>query len=193
MVDLENIDVIFPDTSNLIDENQSTNLPAVTDQQRAELNKEANDLIGQMLVETDSNKTQEIVSLFNLNQKKKTMARMNKLNDLYDLITDQAISRFTRKPDEIDNGTLLQAMKIIQDNVERSQKQIVNQQDTPLIQINQQTNELTVGDKTEFSKESRDKIKGAVAKILAGIGTEIENTNNTVTIIDHEEDKENDE
>ena len=62
-----------------------------------------------------------------------------------------------------------------------------------LIQINQQTNELTVGDKTEFSKESRDKIKGAVAKILAGIGTEIENTNNTVTIIEHEEDKENDE
>ena len=71
-----------------------------------DLNKEAQEIIERIVAEKDTKKAQELTQLFNDNQNKKTMIRVNKLSDLLDTITDQALVRFTARPDEISNKEL---------------------------------------------------------------------------------------
>lgn len=137
----------------------------------ADLSKEALEIINGIISEKDTAKANQLIELFNNNQNKKTIVRVNKLNDLLDKITDQTIERFEKKPDEISNQEILQALKIIQELAEKNQKQLTEKSaaDRPLIQINQQNNELNLGGTDGLSKESRDRVKQAVAAILAGI------------------------
>lgn len=136
------------------------------------LKRESIEIINQVIAEQDIEKTKDLTYLFNINQNKKTMARVNKLNDLLDVITDQAIVRFTEKPDNISNQELIQSLKVVQDMVERGQKQVTGVTEQPLIQINQQTNELNVGTPDSFTKDSREKVKNAVMSILSGLGVD---------------------
>lgn len=137
----------------------------------ADLSKEALEIINGIISEKDTAKANQLIELFNSNQNKKTIVRVNKLNDLLDKITDQTIERFEKRPDEISNQEILQALKIIQELAEKNQKQLTekNTAERPLIQINQQNNELNLGGTDGLSKESRDRVKQAVAAILAGI------------------------
>ena len=151
-----------------------------------DLNRESLEIINQVIAEQDIAKTKDLTELFNQNQKKKTMVRVNKLNDLLDKITDQAIERFSRKPDEISNQELLQGLKVVQDSLERGQNQLNNTLNTPLIQVNQQTNEINVGSVDILTKDSRDKVKNVVANILAGIANKNSQQSPQDEIIDAE-------
>ena len=136
------------------------------------LNKEALQIIDKVIIEQDPAKTKDLTYLFNANQNKKAMIRVNKLGELLDTMADQALTRFTKKPDEISNQELLQGMKVVQDIIDKGQKQISGVSEVPLIQINQQNNELNISDgQTALSKESRDKVKNAVMSLLAKIET----------------------
>lgn len=136
------------------------------------LDKEALQIIDKVIIEQDPAKTKDLTYLFNANQNKKAMIRVNKLGELLDTMADQALTRFTKKPDEISNQELLQGMKVVQDIIDKGQKQISGVSEVPLIQINQQNNELNIGDgQTALSKESRDKVKNAVMSLLANIET----------------------
>ena len=131
------------------------------------LNEESMALIEQIIAETDEQKTRDLTYLFNTNQNKKTMVRVNKLSNLLDAITDQALSRFTNKPDEISNKELFDGLKIVQDLIERGQKQVSGIGETPLIQVNQQTNEVNIGNSTSsLSRDSRERVKTAVLGLL---------------------------
>lgn len=134
------------------------------------LNEESKALLNQIIAETDEQKVRDLTHLFNANQNKKTMARVNKLSDLLDTITDQALERFTARPDEISNKELFDGLKVVQDLIERGQKQVVGAGETPLIQINQQNNEVNVGSSTgSLNRDSRERVKAAVLGILDSI------------------------
>ncbi len=134
------------------------------------LNDESKAIIEQIIAETDEQKVRDLTHMFNANQNKKTMARVNKLSDLLDTITDQALERFTARPDEISNKELFDGLKVVQDLIERGQKQVSGAGETPLIQINQQNNEVNVGSTTSnLNRESRERVKAAVLDILNGI------------------------
>jgi hypothetical protein len=134
------------------------------------LNDESKALLDQLIAETDEQKTRDLTYLFNANQNKKTMVRVNKLSDLLDTITDQALTRFTARPDEISNKELFDGLKIVQDLIERGQKQVSGVGETPLIQINQQNNEVNVGSTTStLNRDSRERVKSAVLGILNSI------------------------
>jgi hypothetical protein len=136
------------------------------------LNEESRALIDQIIAETDEQKARDLTHLFNANQNKKTMVRVNKLSDLLDTITDQALTRFTARPDEISNKELFDGLKIVQDLIERGQKQVSGAGETPLIQINQQTNEVNVGNTTNtLNRDSRERVKAAVLGLLDSITT----------------------
>jgi hypothetical protein len=147
---------------------QGANLPAVSTQN---LNEESKALLDQIIAETDEQKTRDLTQLFNVNQNKKTMVRVNKLSDLLDTITDQALTRFTARPDEISNKELFDGLKIVQDLIERGQKQVSGAGETPLIQINQQTNEVNLGTtaSSNLNRDSRERVKAAVLGILNSI------------------------
>lgn len=155
---------------------ESTDLSVLTDPEkvakaREELNKESLALIAQIVEETSIEKTKDLTHLFNVNQNKKTMIRLNKLSDLMDVITDQAVNRFSTRPDEISNQDLMSSLKTVQDLIERGTKQTSGVQDTPLIQINQQNNEVNVNSESgqNLGRDSRERVKNAVNTLLAGL------------------------
>jgi hypothetical protein len=146
------------------------------------LSEESQVIIEQIIAETDEQKARDLTQLFNTNQNKKTMVRVNKLNDLLDTITDQALTRFTSKPDEISNKELFDGLKIVQDLIERGQKQVVGTGETPLIQVNQQTNEVNIGgSSSNLSRDSRERVKNAVLGLLSSLpavaATAVDSTN----------------
>jgi hypothetical protein len=149
-------------------ENTETGLTEVA----PSLNEESLALISQIIAETDEQKTRDLTHLFNANQNKKTMVRVNKLSDLLDTITDQALARFTSRPDEISNKELFDGLKVVQDLIERGQKQVSGAGETPLIQVNQQTNEVNIGGSpSSLNRESRERVKSAVLSLLDNIIT----------------------
>lgn len=134
------------------------------------LNVESAELIEKIIAESDDQKAKELTQLFNANQNKKTMVRVNKLSDLLDTITDQALTRFTQRPDEISNKELFDGLKIVQDLIERGQKQVSGAGETPLIQFNQQNNEVKIdGASSNLSRDSRERVKSAVLSLLSGL------------------------
>lgn len=131
------------------------------------LNDESLALIEKIIAESDEQKTRDLTYLFNANQNKKTMVRVNKLSDLLDTITDQALTRFTSRPDEISNKELFDGLKIVQDLIERGQKQVSGVNETPLITVNQQNNEVNIGGAgSSLSRDSRERVKSAVLGLL---------------------------
>jgi len=134
------------------------------------LNAESKALIEQIIAETDEQRARDLTQLFNANQNKKTMIRVNKLSELLDTITDQALARFTTRPDEISNKELFDGLKVVQDLIERGQKQVSGAGETPLIQVNQQTNEVNIGGApSNLNRDSRERVKSAVLSLLNGI------------------------
>lgn len=176
------------DDTNIEELHSETSLTVPTGQ--IKLNEESTALIEQIIAETDESKARDLTQLFNANQNKKTMIRVNKLSDLLDVITEQALNRFTARPDEISNKELFDGLKIVQDLIERGQKQVSNTGETPLIQINQQTNEVNLGGAgNNLNRDSRERVKSAVMNLLSSItAANTTTTNYEVTPIETEEE-----
>lgn len=149
------------------------------------LNEESMMLIEKIISETDEQKARDLTQLFNINQNKKTMVRVNKLSDLLDTITDQALVRFTARPDEISNKELFDGLKVVQDLIERGQKQVSGANEVPLIQVNQQTNEVNIGNTpSSLNRDSRERVKSAVMSFLDSITKPIPTEDSDVIVVD---------
>ncbi len=171
------------ETLDLVESGDSSLLPDTVDV--SVLKEEANKLINEVIVEHDVDKVRDLAMLFNVNQTKKTMVRQNKLNDLLDTLVNTAANRASSHPDEMDNQQLYQSLKVVQDLVERSTKQIAGANDNvPLIQINQQNSEVTIntGESSQKSlnREQRNRVKNVVEALL-GVSTEGEVINGEAT------------
>lgn len=148
----------------------SSSTTALTTLNTSDLNKESLDLINQIIAESDIEKTKDLTHLFNINQNKKTMIRIDKLSGLQDNLVNQFAKRIAERPDEISNKELMDGIKIVQDIIERGQKQVEGVNQTPLIQFNQQNNSVNIGDSgPQLNKESRDRVKNAVLSLLNNI------------------------
>lgn len=182
-----------------------TSLTAVAENEsisiQVRLNEEAQKLVNQLASERDFKKTQEITQKFNDIQYKKNLARVLQLSEVQDKFTEQIYQRILTRPDEISNKEMLDGMKVIQDLMERSQKQTPDINDVNLIQINNP--EITeVGISTasnNLSRDSRERVKNAVQGLLSSLivpTTSIEasvETNCRDTENINERDKENGE
>ena len=162
------------ETLDLVESGDSSLLPDTVDV--SVLKEEANKLINEVIVEHDVDKVRDLAMLFNVNQTKKTMVRQNKLNDLLDTLVNTAANRASSHPDEMDNQQLYQSLKVVQDLVERSTKQIAGANDNvPLIQINQQNSEVTIntgdGSQKSLNREQRNRVKNVVEALL-GVSAE---------------------
>ena len=132
------------------------------------LNAEAQKLIGELTSEKDRQKLQAIEQQFNEIQRKKQLARVSKLSEVQDMLTDQFYQRISQRPDEISNKEMLDGMKVIQDLMEKNQKHADTVEEIPqLIQINQ--TEVNVGN--NLNRDSRERVKNAVLGLLHSINT----------------------
>ena len=158
------------------DESTQPSSTALTIVNAEDLNQESLTLINQIIAESDIEKTKDLTHLFNINQNKKTMIRIDKLSGLQDHLVDQFARRIAERPDEISNKELMDGIRIVQDIIERGQKQVEGVNQTPLIQFNQQNNSVNLGDSsTQLSKESRDRVKNAVLSLLNGLNKPLPN------------------
>ena len=158
-------------------EKTTTELVAVD---TSDLNAESLNILNQIIAAEDINKTKDLTYLFNINQNKKTMVRIDSLSNLQDKLVGLLSNRVTERPDEMSNQEVMQALKVVQDIIERGTKQITGQNEQPLIQINQQTNSVNVGDEAAgLNRDSRDKVKRAIMSILDNV----KGTTNTDTEI----------
>ena len=131
------------------------------------LSLEAQRLIGELTSEKDTKKMLAIEQQFNEIQRKKQLARVSKLSDVQDMLTDQFYKRISQRPDEISNKEMLDGMKVVQDLMEKSQRQAEAPSEIPqLIQINQ--TEVNVGN-NNLSRDSRERVKNAVIGLLDSI------------------------
>lgn len=114
--------------------------------------------------ESDIEKSQDLIELFNWNLSKKQIGRVAKLDALFDDITDQIILRFKSKPDQFSNDDLLNYMKTVQGAIDNNSKNIGELPEAPkIIQNNTQIN-VTLSD--TFNRESRARILAAVQATL---------------------------
>lgn len=148
---------------------EKTNTALVT-VDTSDLNAESLNILNQIIAAEDIDKTKDLTYLFNINQNKKTMVRIDSLSNLQDKLVGLLSNRVTERPDEMSNQEVMQALKVVQDIIERGTKQITGQNEQPLIQINQQTNSVNVGDEAAgLNRDSRDKVKRAIMSILDNV------------------------
>lgn len=124
-----------------------------------------------LLNSNDQDEIDKIISIFNLNLKKRELIRTNMLSQLQDGIAQQMEKRVLANSDCFSNKDLLEYFRIVQQVLDKQ-----NQDGTPTIQIQQ--NNITL-ESNELNKESRDRIKEVVQKIL-------NSKNNDEDIIDAE-------
>lgn len=152
------------------------------------LNAESLAILNEIIAVENSNvdKTKDLTYLFNANQNKKTMVRLDSLSNLQDRLVGLLSKRVTDRPDEMSNQEVMQALKIVQDIMDRSTKNIMGTDaQAPLIQINQQDNTVNMGSGiNSASRESKNRVKNAVMSLLSSIN---EATQPATGVIDNTE------
>ena len=131
----------------------------------APIDAKIDSLVTDILDEQDPNKTKDLVDLFNWNISKKNVARIQKLNNLYDSITDQMTERVTKRADQFSNSDLLDYVKTIQSAIDINTKNLSQVQEPPLIVQNNNT-QINVNVVDALSKDSKERILRAVQETL---------------------------
>lgn len=147
------------------------------------LDSSTSKLAQNIIDEQDIGKVKDLTHLFNLNQAKKNVLRVLKLNQLLDKVSDQMIERFDQRPGEFSNNDLLNYMQVAQSAIDRANKSLNQVDETPAIQINQQ-NIYNGEQKPLFDRESRERIADAVNAILKKINMSKEEPVDIVEIIE---------
>lgn len=128
------------------------------------------DIAQQILDETDVDKVKDLTALFNLNTQKRNVARVLKMTDLLDKVTDQMLTRFERTPDNFSNEDLIKFMQVTENSIEKANKSISQVDETPAIQL-QQNNQVNINIGNSLNRESRQRVTDTVQAILSKLGT----------------------
>lgn len=129
------------------------------------LDTKTKELAQEIINEQELEKVQNLTHLFNLNQAKKNVLRVMKLNSLLDKVSDQMIERFEKKPGEFSNNDLLNYMQVTQNAIDRAQKQLNIVDEAPAISLNQ-VNINIENNEGGLDRDSRAKITEAVNQLL---------------------------
>lgn len=137
------------------------------------------------------NELDSLYDVFKINDTKKNIFRINKLNHLLDKVTDEAMARFENRPGEMSNKEVIDYMNAIQNQIERSKNTVDSIKEINAVQVNNTVNVNINNEVSTLSRESREKIIDAIKNILTSTSND--------TIIDvksedvQEEDKKNSE
>lgn len=141
-----------------------------------------NDLARKLISEENLDVIKDITKKFSINQTKKNVLRIIKLNNLLDKVNDQAIERFEKKPGDINTTDLIKYMQVVQDSIDKSQKYIENIDTSPMIQLNRQENTVNINVGSELDRESKEKVIEAINALLVQAKTTDKTTEESNTI-----------
>lgn len=152
------------------------------------LDAKSTQLAQQIMEETDIDKVKDLTNLFNLDMQKRNVARVLKMTDLLDQVTDQVLTRFERTPDNFSNEDLIKFMQVTENSIEKANKTLSQVDQTPAIQY-QQNNQVNINIGDSLNRESRQRVTDTVQALLkkfsdgeidiTSLPTEDEGDNNT--------------
>ena len=134
-----------------------------------------------ILDENDLDKVKDLTHLFNLNQAKKNVVRIMKLNGLMDTVADKIIERFEKYPDNFSNAELLSYLQVTQNTIEKASKSLELIDETPTIQFNNNT-QVNVSIIDSLDRESKARVADVIRSILNSKNVNIEDNKNEVVI-----------
>lgn len=168
------------------DKEANENLPSTINTQ--ELDKSNECIARELIKETDSAKSKQLIDLFNVNIAKKNMIRTLKLSKLLDIIDDEALRRILERPDTITTKELMEYMTLVQGAIDKSQGAVsIVENTSPTIKWNQQNN-TTININTDkevggLNRESRTKVLNFIQGILKAAKTQSD-TDNVIDVTD---------
>lgn len=133
------------------------------------------ELANQVVAESDPAKSKQLVELFNWYISKKNTARVVKLNELYDDVTDQMVLRFKTRADQFSNSDVLDYMKAVQGAIDTSTKNLTQVEEPPKI-LQQNNTQINVNIGDTFDREAKQRILEAVQQTLKQAQTIVQET-----------------
>lgn len=113
----------------------------------------------------DPNDLKDLTQLFNFNQAKKNLLRLQKLSVLNDDVVSKIERRLLERPDNFSNKDLLDYLQVINNVLDKQSKSQDDVLDKPMITY-QQNNQVNVNIANDLTRESRDKITDLISEIL---------------------------
>ena len=144
-------------------DNNQTSLSTLSGSSLDEVSKS---LVDQIVDEQDPDKLKNLVSLFNVNQSKKNLVRVEMFSRLMDKISIQMMERFEKKPGEFSNKDLLDYLSAVRSAIDKNDINIDNIS-TPIIQNNTQVN-ISVD---TLDRNSKERVADAVKSILSKLSS----------------------
>lgn len=154
---------MFEDDDKFIIEYEG-NVPDNINPPNAEaLKEESKDLVSQIIAEKDPDKLKDLSALFDMNQRKKNIARMDKLANLLEMVDDEVLTRWATEPDSFDNDQILSYMSATQSQINNIKSSM---EKAPLVQINSQ--KIEINNTSGLDQDSRKRVQEVVMAILNG-------------------------
>ena len=138
--------------------------------------------------EDDVDTVKELTHLFNLNQAKKNVLRVMKLNGLLDTVSDKIIERFEKYPDNFSSADLLNYLQVTQNAIDKANKNLSLVEETPVIQVNH-NNQLNFNIIDSYDRDSRERVMEFVKSVLAQSNTPVEDTVELIQVEECEVDE----
>ena len=128
------------------------------------LEQSTRDIQDKIINESDPDELKKLINQFNLNLAKKNILRIDKLDELKDLITAQMGERIKTRPGEFSNRDLIDYLSSLENSIEKANKTIKGVDEMPAIQFNQVN--VTNNGVDSLSKESKENIIKAVQALM---------------------------
>lgn len=144
-------------------DNNQTSLSTLSGSSLDEVSKS---LVDQIVDEQDPDKLKNLVSLFNVNQSKKNLVRVEMFSRLMDKISIQMMERFEKKPGEFSNKDLLDYLSAVRSAIDKNDINI-DSMPVPIIQNNTQVN-ISVD---TLDRNSKERVADAVKSILSKLSS----------------------
>lgn len=138
---------------------EEKNLEHQVDDKATELSKEI------AKVDTKS-ELDALYDAFKINDTKKNVFRINKLNNLLDKITEEATARFEQRPGEFSNKEVIDYMNAVSNQIDKSKSTLSEIKDVNLTQVNNTVNVNIDNKETSLSRESRERVIDFIKGIL---------------------------
>ena len=116
--------------------------------------------------EEDVDKIKDLTHLFNLNQAKKNVIRVMKLNGLLDTVSDKIIERFEKYPDNFSSADLLNYLQVTQNAIDKANKNLSLVEETPVIQVNH-NNQVNLNIIDSYDRDSKERVMEFIKSVLA--------------------------
>ena len=122
-------------------------------------------LIEEILQETDAEKLKDLTNLFNIFQTKREVLRVNKLNDVQDALVQQMLDRLEQQPHNFDNKDIALWVKTVQLAKESSRQSLEKVEAIPTI-VHQNNTQVNINVEESLSRESRERVLSVLNTIL---------------------------